>query len=69
MELNGCINIVSDEELAKTKLEEKYNQEFVIEKIQTQSTFEHYYTAIAYPIDEPGILFRASPCRAPPHHG
>ncbi len=59
MDLNGCINVVSDEELAKTKLEEKYYKEFVIEKVQSRSLLEKYYTVIAYPMDDPEIMFRA----------
>lgn len=49
----------SYEELAIKLLNEKYQDSFEIEKVQSHSIFKGYYTVIAYQTDNADFLFRA----------
>lgn len=59
MEFNGCTKMMSDEAFAKKALEEKYGIPFEIEEIQQTHLFDEYFTVIAYPEDDPELLFQA----------
>lgn len=54
----GCGKVIGYEELAEKLLNEKYNDEFVVEKIQSTSLLDEYYTALAYQKDNPETIFR-----------
>ena len=55
----GCGNVISHEKQAIEMLNEKYNDSFEIESVQSQSFSGGYYTVIAYQEEEPTLLFRA----------
>ena len=59
MSSTGCENVVSYEEQAIRLLNEKYNDSFEIETVQSQSFSGGYYTVIAYQEDNADLLFRA----------
>lgn len=60
MNLNGCGQVVGNEELAGIKLNEKYDSTFVIETIVEKDMINGYYTCLAYNVEEPDILFRVN---------
>lgn len=59
MNMTGCGKIIGYEELAEKLLNEKYNDEFVIEEVQSTNMFDEYYTVLAYQEDNPDLIFRA----------
>lgn len=59
MEIAGCGKMISHEELALDLLKRKYNDEFVIQEVQSQSLIKGFYTVIAYQKDNPDLLFKA----------
>ena len=59
LDLSGCTFIENDE-FAKKRLEEKYNESFEVEKILEGHIIDGYYTALAYPSDMPDVLFNVS---------
>lgn len=60
MDTVGCGKIIGYEELGEKLLEEKYNDEFVVENVQTTSMFEDNYTVVAYQKDDPTVMFKAT---------
>lgn len=59
MGVMGCNGEKSQEEMAISLLNSKYNDYFEIENIQSQNYLEKYYTVVAYQIDNPDMLFTA----------
>ena len=59
-EICGCGNTMHDKEIAKKLLEEKYGQTFEVETIVETRILDEYYTALAYPSDDPDLLFKVS---------
>ena len=57
MEIFGCGQLSSNEEVARELLNKEYNEEFEIEKIVNISVMDGYYTAVAYPVKQPEMLF------------
>lgn len=55
----GCTKTKSYEETAEELLNEKYQDTFVVEEIQSVEILEGYYTVIAYQEDAPDRLFKA----------
>ena len=55
----GCENVISHEQQAIKMLNEKYNDTFEIESVQSQSFSGGYYTVIAYQEEDSTLLFRA----------
>lgn len=54
----GCGRMIGYEEMAEKLLHEKYNDEFVVETIQSVSILDEYYIALAYQKDQPDTIFR-----------
>lgn len=52
--------ILTYEDIAISLLNEKYNDTFEIEEVQSHSIFRGYYTVIAYQEENPDLLFRAN---------
>lgn len=59
VDLSGC-TFEKNDDFAKNKLEEKYNESFEVEKILEGNIVDGYYTALAYPSNMPDILFTVS---------
>ena len=59
MENNIYNKAYSYEELAVKLLNEKYQDSFEIEEVQSHSYFKGYYTVLAYQVDNADCLFRA----------
>ncbi len=59
MSVTGCNKTKSQEALAIELLNAKYNDQFLIEEIQSQNFLEKYYTVIAYQKDDTNVLFKA----------
>jgi len=59
LDLNGCKRIEYDN-IATTILEEKYGEKFEVKEVNRQYLFDQYYTVMAYPTDNPHILFNAA---------
>ena len=55
----GCEALISHEKLAIKLLNEKYNDSFEIETVQSQSFSGGYYTVVAYPQEDSTLLFQA----------
>ena len=56
----GCGRLLSHEEMAKQKLEERYDMTFEVAKVLGGGILDECYTVIAYPEDDPKTMFRAS---------
>ncbi len=57
----GCGFMVNDrEEIAKTALQQKYQEEFEITDVFPYKLGQDYYRVQAYPVKDPNILFRGS---------
>lgn len=54
----GCGRMIGYEEMAEKLLHEKYNDEFVVETIQSASLLRNSYTAVAYQKDQPETPFK-----------
>ncbi|MBO5159773.1 MAG: hypothetical protein J6B94_09350 [Lachnospiraceae bacterium] len=54
----GCGKVIGYEKMAEKLLNEKYNDEFVVEDIQSASILDEYYTALAYQKDHPDTIFK-----------
>ena len=59
MDIFGCGQFASNEEVAKELLKKEYNEEFEIEKVVSVSLLDGYYTVIAYPVEKPELMFTA----------
>ena len=57
MNVAGCGAMKTDEAVVKELLENKYHKEFEVDSVQSHDFFRGYYTAIAYPADDPELLF------------
>lgn len=57
----GCGFMANNrEEIAKTALQEKYQEEFEITDVFPYKLGQDYYRFQAYPVDDPNLLFRGS---------
>lgn len=56
----GCEKLLSHEEIAEQKLEERYHMPFETVSVLGGGILDEYYTVIAYQKDDPKTLFRAT---------
>ncbi len=60
MDNDGCGKMLSYEELAEQKLEERYDMPFEVVDVLGGNIGDEYYTVTAYQADDPKTLFRAT---------